>query len=692
MSDEEKKDRSEEILEDRTLIDTEFTGEAVDDGYGDEPTVSVDDDVSADDGDSSGTTDMPDDEDEPVDDATVMVEQEPEPETDEDATVLVDIESDTDDDEDDSEKTMLMDSPFPDEDHEDEKPGARLNVNFGNDSGKEFPVSTDVSVVGRSLDCDIVLNDPSVSRKHFEIHFRDGGWILKDLGSVNGTNVNGERVDGEIPLDEDSKIEVGQTMMSLLIDQDKTQALELPESPGPDDATIVAESPIVDQVNFKSAPKIEVSEASGDDHGKVFPIAVVSISVLIVALIGIAIAQFGFGVRILPIGPDPETIEAAKKAEAEKIAKSKAEAVDLNRRGVESFQARDWDKAIALFEQAQGIDPSIDGIDKRLVRSLDEKRNSSYLVAGKKTMEKEDFDEALGILGRVGDSSALYPEARQLIEEINDRPILEGIESIRTLLEERNKSEAKSSYITLLEAHPDDDRVVALYDELVDAGVKLEPPKRRKVIATEPVPDNKWRPTAQKRGHGPRQVFKEALHLYDSGAFHQAVSILRTGAVHSSGVTAEKARSLADRIEQFATAFGSGKSALTSKRLDKAEQGLSMALRLDHGIDGHYESEIRGYLGDTYRGRAASAVQNTDYVLASRSVRKALSYKPNDHLARNIMEKCFSVAELYYREASELIKDGHKDKARGRLKTVLDILPSSHQLADKAIELMRKTN
>jgi len=49
-------------------------------------------------------------------------------------------------------------------------------------------------LVGRHPTCDVVLSDPSVSRRHAQLTFRDGVWVLQDLASTNGTRVNGERV------------------------------------------------------------------------------------------------------------------------------------------------------------------------------------------------------------------------------------------------------------------------------------------------------------------------------------------------------------------------------------------------------------------------------------------------------------------------------------------------------------------
>ncbi|MGO9752914.1 MAG: FHA domain-containing protein [Solirubrobacteraceae bacterium] len=49
-------------------------------------------------------------------------------------------------------------------------------------------------LIGRHRGCDVVLSDLSVSRRHARLVFRDGRWILQDLDSTNGTQVNGCRV------------------------------------------------------------------------------------------------------------------------------------------------------------------------------------------------------------------------------------------------------------------------------------------------------------------------------------------------------------------------------------------------------------------------------------------------------------------------------------------------------------------
>jgi hypothetical protein len=70
-------------------------------------------------------------------------------------------------------------------------------------------------LLGRHHGCDVRLADASVSRRHAQLRFRDGRWILQDLGSTNGTRVNGVPV-GRCELRPGDAIEVGS--MRLRVD------------------------------------------------------------------------------------------------------------------------------------------------------------------------------------------------------------------------------------------------------------------------------------------------------------------------------------------------------------------------------------------------------------------------------------------------------------------------------------------
>lgn len=63
-------------------------------------------------------------------------------------------------------------------------------------------------LIGRHRSCDVVLSSDAVSRRHARIFFRDGGWIVQDLESTNGTRVNGVRV-GRCRLSPGDRVRLG---------------------------------------------------------------------------------------------------------------------------------------------------------------------------------------------------------------------------------------------------------------------------------------------------------------------------------------------------------------------------------------------------------------------------------------------------------------------------------------------------
>lgn len=70
----------------------------------------------------------------------------------------------------------------------------RLVVRKGPTPGMAFDITKDVTVMGRDVSNDIVVGDSEISRQHARISRTPGGYVLEDLGSTNGTYVNGERL------------------------------------------------------------------------------------------------------------------------------------------------------------------------------------------------------------------------------------------------------------------------------------------------------------------------------------------------------------------------------------------------------------------------------------------------------------------------------------------------------------------
>jgi hypothetical protein len=75
--------------------------------------------------------------------------------------------------------------------------------------GKRLVVPPGGALIGRSRECDIVIDDSNVSRRHAEISPSGQSWLIQDLGSTNGVRVNGRHVDGPHPLETGDRVELG---------------------------------------------------------------------------------------------------------------------------------------------------------------------------------------------------------------------------------------------------------------------------------------------------------------------------------------------------------------------------------------------------------------------------------------------------------------------------------------------------
>ena len=78
-------------------------------------------------------------------------------------------------------------------------------------SGERIPLGDRPVTIGRLSDCTVPLNDQNVSRRHAEIRPGRGAYVLNDLGSTNGTMVNGTRIGGEQRLADGDILSFGST-------------------------------------------------------------------------------------------------------------------------------------------------------------------------------------------------------------------------------------------------------------------------------------------------------------------------------------------------------------------------------------------------------------------------------------------------------------------------------------------------
>jgi hypothetical protein len=72
-----------------------------------------------------------------------------------------------------------------------------------------------VTTIGRDVNNAVVIEDPFASSEHCALTFRGRSWFVEDLGSTNGTFLNGSQVDGTAPMSYGDEIQVGEVRLRL---------------------------------------------------------------------------------------------------------------------------------------------------------------------------------------------------------------------------------------------------------------------------------------------------------------------------------------------------------------------------------------------------------------------------------------------------------------------------------------------
>ena len=96
--------------------------------------------------------------------------------------------------------------------------GAALVVASGHQAGTRYAITSELVTVGRHPDSDVFLDDITVSRRHVELSTSNTGHVIRDVGSLNGTYLNGERLaDSEVSLTNGDELQIGKFKLLYLV-------------------------------------------------------------------------------------------------------------------------------------------------------------------------------------------------------------------------------------------------------------------------------------------------------------------------------------------------------------------------------------------------------------------------------------------------------------------------------------------
>jgi hypothetical protein len=102
---------------------------------------------------------------------------------------------------------------------------AMLVLQRGSEAGLAWPLERRTIVIGRSPDCEIVLDDRQVSRLHARISWQGDHYEIEDLSSKNGTHLNGRDITGTQPLHDGDEIQIALRFKLAFVDAGATAPL-----------------------------------------------------------------------------------------------------------------------------------------------------------------------------------------------------------------------------------------------------------------------------------------------------------------------------------------------------------------------------------------------------------------------------------------------------------------------------------
>lgn len=375
-----------------------------------------------------------------------------------------------------------------------------LSVERGKDEGREFVLQEGENGVGRGIDNDVILSDVAVSRRHLKIVREGDRLTLRDLGSGNGTMLNGVKV-STAALSDGDRIELGETALvvrmpgadlgaeeTLLPPEEATDEQHIghsgfPAPPGfgtPSNPMSIPQGPGYQPEMTPSgtaAPSIPAAPRGAVVLPRAVFVAVIAGGALLLAMFGAAVAV----VAIRTMQPDEEPTATTGSTSHYAL-------------GLRAYQANRWAEAerefrAALEDPSPPEDQDSAEVQRYLERTALAVRDQPVLDRARELLANGSLAEASTEASSVRNAdSPLYPTAQRLLTDIRRDQAAAAVADGRTALRQRDLVEARRQLDLAAGFDPESPAVGALRAELAAASGGAPAPSPPPVAAVQPPP------------------------------------------------------------------------------------------------------------------------------------------------------------------------------------------------------------
>lgn len=594
-----------------------------------------------------------------------------------------------------------------------------LVVVAGNDAGKRVELTQEVTLVGRGLDADFVVNDASASRRHFNIVQTSSGWKLVDLGSGNGTRVDGSRVD-EIALVDGMTVECGTTVMrwedsapdsapTLAMrdfddgddDADKTRmgdmaALEIdPDWESRRARQLVdaqqGHETVAQPVPDSAPPPQLVERQHKGGAGKTIAI----ISGLIVLAGGGFVAADKFAGLGIIFPKEATTTTSPSEGDDDgggqvgvTAAKSgaKEEAKALVAEGEVAITEGRWHEARKHFNEALELDPKAardngDPVEDSLLQVDAQLAAQNLLLDAKKALQDDRPEQALEALKKIRMDTSVYKNAQDLMPQVRDLFVAEKLTAARAAEEKGDYEAAKAAVGAALSASKDDADALAMQFALERATA----PDADNLETDEEDPAKRVQPVKV-----PKVSMSEGFSLYAQGNFMGAIDFF--DGIHYGRANRRdkaKAKAIAGAITKFETVYNAASKQLEGGEPGDALNNLRQARKYDAAVNGAFRNKLGLKMAKAYAAQAKSAFAAKKLSAAGGYAQRALKLDPSNADAKTIADQVVSTAREWLASAKAEAND-NPDKAMGLLSKVVNAMPEGHPSYQEAYKLLNQ--
>ena len=603
--------------------------------------------------------------------------------------------------------------------------GPKLLIIGGNNRGREFPLNmSGDTTLGRGVDNHIILADIAVSRKHTLVCYEGGQFVMRDLGSGNGTLINGRRTESHHLRDGD-QLEMGNTLLRYVNPTAVAAPAHAPapmqapaHTPAPAGGPIVQQS--TDHTPMQSQPGLAAPMAGGDMRqatqmaAPMPPIKPIPEGtprrkkLLIFGGIGLIIF-FGamIGLKTVIGGKKADTA-AAQGPPPDQVAAQEFQ------EGTTQFRAKNWEKAQTHFLKVLKLAPKFEDAQRYADQAGAEFKAQAALKGAQDSLKAKDYKASRVALSKVPSNSTYAAEARKIKQKVDDHQLTELIAQTKKHKEAGETEAALAKITEARDMAPTNQVVKDLYAELSSAESSDESTKPTKVASarrpsgggsTARKPSGGGSTARKPSGGGstysrPAETnvkaikvgggAKQALVHYKNQEWAKAFQSIKSYASAQSGSRKKKAEELADAIrkvgQNWLRAGRSGTS--TAQALKYYQQAMAYDKKVKRG--GMHQATLKDLCFKQARKEATTALARGKYTTAYAAYKLARRYGNEDSVLRRVKDGLEEKAQALFTKGYTK-RSTNIAYARKAWQQVLKMVPPSSGAYQKAYKWLNES-